>query len=78
MKLDIKWNKLKYNNYSGLPFKVQPLKLSSNIRIAWDFSTLFTYSARQKRKTMPSEKGFPTLTSGAFLNQKFIKQTSHE
>ena len=30
-------------------------------------------------KTMPSEIGFPmTLTSGAFLNQKRNKQTSHE
>ena len=30
-------------------------------------------------KTMPSEIGFPmTLTSGAFLNQKRSKQTSHE
>ena len=27
---------------------------------------------------MPSESGFPTLTSGAFQNQKFNKQTSHE
>ena len=27
---------------------------------------------------MPSEIGFPTLTSGAFLNQKPSKQTSHE
>ena len=29
-------------------------------------------------KTLPSELGFPTLRSGAFLNQNFNKQTSHE
>ena len=29
-------------------------------------------------KTMPSEIGFPTLTSDASLNQENNKQTSHE
>ena len=37
-----------------------------------------THPARGKTKTMPSEIGFPTLTSSAFLNQKFNKETSHE
>ena len=32
--------------------------------------------ARWKTKTMPSKIGFPTLTGGVFLNQKFNKQTS--
>ena len=36
------------------------------------------HPARWKNKTMSSEIGFPTLTSGAFLNQEFNKQTSRE
>ena len=56
---------------------------SSRAAIAWDFSTLLA-SNKDKwvssfLKTMPSEIGFSmTLTSGAFLNQKRNKQTSHE
>ena len=48
-------------------------KLSSNARIAWEFWILFnTHQTRWKKKTMPSEVGFPTLTSDASLNQKTI------
>ena len=57
---------------------------SNEARIAWDFQPSLYASSRGKWissffKTTPSEIGFPmTLTSGAFLNQKRNKQTSHE
>ena len=37
-----------------------------------------TWRACGEYITMPSEIGFPTLTSDASLNQKTNKQTSHE
>ena len=56
-KLDIKTN-TKYNNYPGLPFEMQLLKVLSKASIASDFSTLFTHQARWKKKTVPSDIGF--------------------
>ena len=55
----------------------------SGDRIAWYFSTLLCLKQGQVNKLIfendASEIGFPlTLTSGAFLNQKRNKQTSHE
>ena len=76
-KLDIKTN-TKYNNYPGLPFEMQLLKVLSKASIASDFSTLFTHQARWKTKTMPSKIGFLTLTSDRSLNQNTNKQTIHE
>ena len=45
-------------------------KLSSKARIAWDFSTRIQQGEKRKR----CETGFPTFTSGVFLNQKFNKK----
>ena len=58
-------------------------KPSSKARIVADFFNPPTHPARLGRgsllKMMPSENGFPvTWKSGAFLNQKINKETSHE
>ena len=58
------------------------MQLLKAIRIAWDFFwTLFIIRIKQGEmsKSDASEIGFPvTVTSGALLNQKDNKQTSHE
>ena len=61
----------------------QFLRLTSR-DAASEFSTLLRFKQGQVSncsflKTMPAEIGFPmTLTSGAFVNKKRNKQTSHE
>ena len=73
MKLDMlkKKNKHKYNNYSGLPFETQLLE-------AIKYGQNQSSKVKNENESMPSEIGFPTLTSDVFLNQKPNKQTSHE
>ena len=69
---------IRYKNYSGFPFEMQ---LLTAIKYGQKRSRLcnpLAHQARWKTKTIPSEIGFSTLTSGAFLNQKPDKQTSHE
>ena len=48
-------------------------KLSSKARIAWAFIILLRIQQGEKQK-----RCHPTLTSCAFLNQKYNKQTSYE
>ena len=77
MKLDIKKQTYTvYNNYSGLPFEMQLLKAITRPE---SLEGLFNpASSKVKNENDASKIGFPTLTTGAFPNQKFNKQTSHE
>ena len=75
MKLDITKTNIKYNNYSGLPFEMQLLKAMPESLDTFEPS--YT-SSMLKTETIPSEIGFPNLTSDTSLNQKNNKQTSHE
>ena len=45
--------------------------------ISW-YITDYEFLVHYKKKTMPFDIGFSTLTSGVFLNQKRNKQTIHE
>ena len=66
---------IKYNNNSGLPVKMQLLNSES---LEPFFNPLYIAQGEVSKSEL-SEIGFPmTLTSGAFLNQKNNKQTSHE
>ena len=67
----------KATNQLWLPFEMH-WKLSSEARIASDFSTLLRVKQGEKRKRCHSEIGFSTLPSDVFLDQKPNKQTSHE
>ena len=77
MKLDIKKQTYTvYNNYLGLPFEMQLLKaIKEGQNRLRDFSTRIQQG---KNESDASEIGFPTLATGAFPDQKFNKQTSHE
>ena len=49
------------------------------VRSIFDTNGIPYFSTRKvKNENDASEIGFPTLTTGAFPNQKFNKQTSHE
>ena len=65
-KLDIK--KQTSNTIITEASRCSSWKVSSKASITSDFSTL-THQARWKTKTMPSEIGFPTLTSDVLISQ---------
>ena len=79
MKLDIKKQTYTvYNNYSGLPFEMQLLKAIMQVKPESLEGLFNPASSKVKNENNASEIGFPTLTTGAFPNQKFNKQASHE
>ena len=70
---------IKDNNCSRLPGGMLLLKAIKCYRIAWDFSTLLRLKQGQVCKLIFENDAIPmTLTSGAFVNKKCNKQTSHE
>ena len=61
---------------------MQLLKASSKGRIAWDFSNLLRIKQGEVNTLIFENDairiGFPMTLSGAFLNEKRNKQTSHQ
>ena len=76
MKLDI--TKTNINKYSGLPFEIQFLKDIKEGHSCWRLLNPLTHEQGEKRKRCHPKSDYRILTSGAFLNQKPNKQTSHE